>query len=176
MDAKEMIDLRHYVRDVPDFPKPGIVFRDITPMLLNPQAFSACIDRLAAAASPADAVVAIESRGFVFGAGLALRWQVPFVPARKFGKLPWKTVRETYSLEYGEDSLELHTDGLAPGSRVVIVDDLLATGGTAAAATRLVARLEARVTAILFVIELTGLGGRAALAGHPVQALMELPA
>ena len=176
MNAPASIDLRDYIRDVPDFPKPGILFRDITPLLQSPEAFTACIDRLAVLAPPPDAVVAIESRGFVFGAGLALRWKVPLVPARKFGKLPWKTLRETYSLEYGDDSLELHTDSVARGSRVVIVDDLLATGGTAAAAARLVTRLEGKVTAILFVIELTGLGGREALADHSVQALMELPA
>ncbi len=176
MNDSANLDLRNYIRDVPDFPKPGILFRDITPLLQSPAAFADSIDLLAAACPAADAVVAIESRGFVFGAGLALRRKVPFVPARKFGKLPWRTLRETYSLEYGDDSLELHTDGVVAGSSVVIVDDLLATGGTAAAAARLVTRLGARVAAILFVIELTGLGGREALAGHPVTALMQLPA
>ncbi len=170
------IDLRQFIRDVPGFPKPGILFRDITPLLQNPAAFAASIDQLASATTRPDAVVAIESRGFVFGAGLALRWGVPFVPARKFGKLPWHTVRETYSLEYGDDSLELHTDALEPGRRVAVVDDLLATGGTAAAAARLVTRIGARVTAMLFVIELTGLGGRQTLADHPIHSLMELPA
>ena len=110
------------------------------------------------------------------GTGLALRWGVPLVPARKFGKLPWNTMRESYSLEYGADALELHTDALAPGARIAIVDDLLATGGTAAAAARLVTRIGGRVTAMLFVIELTGLGGRQALADHPIHSLMELPA
>jgi len=176
MSTPASLDLRRFIRDVPGFPKPGILFRDITPLLQSPEAFAACIDQLAARTPPPDAVVAVESRGFVFGAGLALHWQVPFVPARKFGKLPGKTVREVYSLEYGEDSLELHADALAPGTRVAIVDDLLATGGTAAATARLVERLEARVVAILFVIELTGLGGRRALEEHDVHALMELPA
>ena len=170
------IDLRQFIRDVPDFPKPGILFRDITPLLQNPAAFAASIEQLAAATTRPDAVVAIESRGFVFGAGLALRWGVPLVPARKFGKLPWNTMRESYSLEYGADALELHTDALAPGARIAIVDDLLATGGTAAAAARLVTRIGGRVTAMVFVIELTGLGGRQALADHPIHSLMELPA
>ena len=169
------LDLRDFIRDVPDFPRRGIVFKDITPLLHEPRALAQAIRALADRVEPPDAVVAIESRGFLFGAGLALRWGVPLVPARKFGKLPGRTVREVYSLEYGEDTLEIHADALAPGQRVVIVDDLLATGGTAAAVTRLVAQLGARVSALLFVIELTGLGGRAALAEHPVEALMEFP-
>ena len=167
-----MEELRRLIRDVPDFPKQGIVFKDITPLLADPLAFATCIDRLAGRVAPPDAVVAIESRGFVFGAALALRWSVPFVPARKFGKLPGRTVREVYSLEYGEDTLELHADALRPGQRVVIVDDLLATGGTAAATTRLVDQLGASVVALLFVIELRGLGGRERLAAHAVEALL----
>ena len=167
-----MTDLDRFVRDVPDFPRKGIVFKDITPMLADPAALRACIAGLAARIERPDAVVAIESRGFVFGAGLALHWGVPFVPARKFGKLPGPTVREVYSLEYGEDTLELHRDALAPGQRVAIVDDLLATGGTAAATARLVEQLEARVTSLLFVIELRGLGGRARLASYRVEALL----
>src|SRR5262249_53475932 len=119
-----------------------------------------------------DAVVAIESRGFVFGTGLALHWSVPLIPARKFGKLPGRTVREVYSLEYGEDTLELHADALTAGQRVVVVDDLLATGGTAAATAPLVEQLKASVAAFLFLIELTGLGGRAALSGYPAEALL----
>jgi adenine phosphoribosyltransferase len=168
--------LEQFIRAVPDFPKHGILFRDITPLLRDPAAFRHTIELLAARVDPPDAVVAIESRGFLFGAGLALRWGVPLVPARKFGKLPGRTVREIYSLEYGEDTLEIHADALASGERVVIVDDLLATGGTAAATARLVAQLGGRVSALLFVIELSGLGGRAMLAEHPVEALLEFPA
>jgi len=170
-----VIELRDFIRDVPDFPRRGIVFKDITPLLGNPEAFAECIRRLAAQVPKPDAVVAIESRGFIFGAGLALAWGVPFVPARKFGKLPGATVREVYSLEYGEDTLEIHRDALARGRRVVIVDDLLATGGTARATARLVESLGAVVTAILFVIELEGLGGRAQLAPYAVEALIREP-
>ncbi len=168
-----MIELRRYVRDVPNFPRPGILFKDITPLLKSPEALAASIGQLAGRAGRPDAVVAIESRGFVFGAGLALHWGVPFVPARKFGKLPGRTVREVYELEYGEDRLELHADALAPGQRVAVVDDLLATGGTAAATARLVERLEATVDSMLFVIELRGLGGRQKLSAYRVEALLD---
>jgi len=166
-------DLRPLIRDVPDFPKPGIVFKDITPLLRNPAGLAASIRALAERAERPDAVVAIESRGFVFGTGLALHWQVPLVPARKFGKLPGKTLRERYALEYGEDSLEIHADALAPDMRVAVVDDLLATGGTAHATARLVERLGARVEAMLFLIELKGLGGREQLRPRRVEALLE---
>ena len=167
-----MTDLGRFIRDVPDFPRKGIVFKDITPLLANPAALRECIVALAGLTARPDAVVAIESRGFVFGAGLALHWGVPFVPARKFGKLPGATVREVYSLEYGEDALELHRDALAPGQRVAVVDDLLATGGTAAATARLVEQLKAEVSALLFVVELRGIGGRARLAPYRVEALL----
>jgi adenine phosphoribosyltransferase len=168
-----MIDLRTKIRDVPDFPRKGIVFKDITPLLSDPRAFADAVRRMAAIVEPPDVVVAVESRGFIFGAALALSWGVPFVPARKFGKLPGKTVRQVYSLEYGEDTLELHADSLASGQRAVIVDDLLATGGTAAATAKLVEQLGAKVEALLFLIELRGLGGRERLAPYPVQALIE---
>lgn len=168
-----MIDLRRYIRDVPDFPRKGIVFKDITPMLSEPAALAEAVRALAARVERPDAVVAIESRGFVFGTGLALHWGVPLVPARKFGKLPGDKVRVVYSLEYGEDTLELHRDALRAGQRVAIVDDLLATGGTAAATAQLVETLEATVTALLFVIELKGLGGRERLGPHRVEALIE---
>src|SRR5262245_31349921 len=131
-----MTDLRAFIRDVPDFPRKGILFKDITPLLGDATALADAIGALAARVERPDAVVAIESRGFVFGTGLALHWRVPFVPARKFGKLPGATVREVYSLEYGEDALELHRDALREGQHVVVVDDLLATGRTAAATVR----------------------------------------
>jgi adenine phosphoribosyltransferase len=168
-----MSDLRRFIRDVPNFPEHGIVFKDITPLLQSPGALADSIHALAGRTERPDAIVAIESRGFVFGAGLALHWKVPLVPARKFGKLPGKTLRERYALEYGEDSLEIHADALAHGARVAIVDDLLATGGTAHAAARLVERLGARVDSMLFVIELKGLGGRDALLPRRVEALLE---
>ena len=168
-----MSDLRRYIRDVPDFPEHGIVFKDITPLLQSPSALAASIQALAGRAERPDAVVAIESRGFVFGTGLALHWKVPLVPARKFGKLPGKTLRERYSLEYGEDTLEIHADALEHGARVAIVDDLLATGGTAHATARLVERLGAKVDSMLFLIELKGLGGRDQLLPRRVEALLE---
>jgi adenine phosphoribosyltransferase len=165
-------DLRAFVRDMPDFPRKGILFRDITPLLADPAAYHEAIRRMSVRVEHPDAVVAIESRGFLFGSGLALAWRVPLVPARKFGKLPGRTVREVYSLEYGEDTLEIQADALRPGQRVVIVDDLLATGGTAEATARLVQQLRAEVVALLFFIELRGLGGREKLAPWPVDALI----
>ncbi len=167
-----MDPLERLIRDVPDFPKKGIIFKDITPLLLDPRGLAECVRRLAERTARPDAVVAIESRGFIFGTALALHWGVPFVPARKFGKLPGRTVREVYSLEYGEDTLEIHADALTSGQRVVVVDDLLATGGTASATTRLVEQLGARVTALLFVIELSALGGRGKLAPPRVESLV----
>jgi len=167
-----MVDLRSYIRDVPDFPRKGIVFKDITPLLKDASALGKAVELMSQHAPRPGGVVAIESRGFVFGTALALHWRVPLVLARKFGKLPGKTVRQVYSLEYGEDTLELHADALDPGQQVVIVDDLLATGGTALATVRLVEQLGAKVLATLFLIELTGLGGRERLDGYPVEALL----
>jgi adenine phosphoribosyltransferase len=168
-----VLDLRRFIRDIPDFPKQGILFKDITPLLLDPAALPEAVRQMAARTVRPDAVVAIESRGFVFGTALALHWSVPLVPARKFGKLPGTTVRQVYSLEYGEDTLEIHADSLSPGQRVAIVDDLLATGGTAAATAGLVEQLRAQVQSMLFLIELRGLGGRDALAAYDVQALLD---
>jgi len=170
-----MIRLEEHIREIPDFPKKGIKFKDIMPLLHSPEAFRAAVDALADKVERPDAVVGIESRGFLFAAPLALHWGVPFVPARKFGKLPGRTVRQVYSLEYGEDTLELHADALKKGQRAVVVDDLLATGGTALATTQLVRQLEADITAALFVIELVGLHGREKLAPLPVHALLSLP-
>ena len=167
-----MDDLRRLIRDVPGFPRAGIVFKDITPLLADPEGLAAAVERMAGRLARPEAVVAIESRGFVFGAGLALRWRVPLVLARKPGKLPARTVREAYALEYGEDALEMHADALRPGQTVALVDDLLATGGTALAAARLVERLGGRVLGALFLVELAGLGGRERLAAYPVESLI----
>ncbi len=168
-----MTDLRRFIRDVTDFPRKGIVFKDITPLLSDPQALGAALELMGQRFARPEAVVAIESRGFVFGAGLALRWQVPLVLARKFGKLPGRTMREVYSLEYGEDTLEMHADALRPDQQVVVVDDLLATGGTALAAARLAEQLRAKVTGMVFLVELVGLGGRERLKGYPVESLLQ---
>ena len=168
-----MDDLRRYIRDVPDFPRKGIVFKDITPLLNDAQAFARAVELMSQRAPRPGGVVAIESRGFVFGAALALHWRVPLVLARKFGKLPGRTVRQVYSLEYGEDTLELHADALEPGQQIVVVDDLLATGGTALATVRLVEQLGAKILGTVFLIELTGLGGRACLDGYPVESLLQ---
>ncbi|MDQ7007733.1 MAG: adenine phosphoribosyltransferase [Acidobacteriota bacterium] len=162
------------IRDIPDFPKPGILFRDITPLLADAEGLAAVVDQLEqwARSRAPDVIVGIESRGFIFGVPLALRLGVGFVPVRKPGKLPAETVRETYQLEYGTDSLEIHADALAPGRRVLIVDDLLATGGTAAATARLVRRVGGQVQGLLFVIELAALKGRRRLEGEAVHALL----
>jgi adenine phosphoribosyltransferase len=166
------VNLRGFVRDIPDFPRPGIVFKDITPLLLNPIALDASVSRLEHFARPlqVDLVIAAEARGFILGGALARALGAGFVPARKRGKLPSETVRAEYALEYGIDALEVHADALAGGARVLIHDDLLATGGTAEALADLVQRLGAQIVACVFLIELTFLGGRARLAPHHVHS------
>ena len=161
-------EIQGLIKDVPDFPKPGIIFKDITPLLANPAAFAATTEQLAELVGhlSADGVLAIESRGFIFGAALAQRLQLPLQLVRKRGKLPRETVSVRYELEYGFDHLELHKDALRPGGRYLIVDDLIATGGTAAAVAELVAQQGGSVVACAFVIELTFLEGRRRLDGH----------
>jgi adenine phosphoribosyltransferase len=173
--SADTVDLRNYIRDIPDFPKPGIVFKDITPMLLDPSSLDAAVARLAAFAQPlsVDFVVAAEARGFILGAAIARQLGAGFVPARKPGKLPSETVSAEYVLEYGVDALEVHSDALAGGHRVLVHDDLLATGGTAAALCELVERLGSIVVACAFVIELSFLGGRERLEPRPVHALID---
>lgn len=167
------IDLERYIRDVPDFPKPGILFKDITPLLRAPDAFRHALRLLVerAGALRPDLVVGVESRGFLFGAPLADRLGAGFVPARKPGKLPYHSIREEYTLEYGTSVLEMHEESL-DGQRVLIVDDLLATGGTALCAARLCRRLGATVVGFSFVVELAALAGRAALGEYPVSTLL----
>ena len=168
-------DLRSYVREIPDFPQPGVVFRDITPLLLDPLALDAAVAGLEAFAEPLgiDLVVAPEARGFILGGALARQLQAGFVPARKPGKLPSKTMSAEYDLEYGIDALEVHSDAFAGGPRVLIHDDLIATGGTAAALCELVSGLGANVVGCAFLVELSFLGGRERLRGHEVYALID---
>ncbi len=170
-----MVDVRALIRDVPDFPKPGILFRDITPVLANPAAFKAVIDGMTGLARVHGAthIAGIESRGFIVGAPVAQALGVPLVLVRKPGKLPHTTDRIDYDLEYGQDALEIHTDAVGVGDRVVVVDDLLATGGTAEAACRLLERQGASVASLLVVIELLGLNGAARLGPRPVHALIK---
>ncbi len=170
------MDLRPYIRDVPDFPQPGVLFRDITPLLRAPAVMRHVIDQYETRYRGAriDAIVAIESRGFLFGAPLADRLGLPLVPIRKPGKLPAKRMSMEYTLEYGTSQLDIHADALQGGQRALIVDDLLATGGTAHAAAKLVELAGGAVTALAFLIELGDLGGRARLGGYDVHALLTL--
>ena len=170
---EENINLNDYIRDIPDFPKPGIVFKDITPLLADGPAFCASIAQLAHyIPQDIDAIVGIESRGFLFGAGLAQHGCIGLVPVRKPGKLPADVHGIDYELEYGVDRLEIHRDSLSSGHRVVIVDDLLATGGTVRATVDLVRQLGAEVVACLFVVELEFLGGRQRIPDVPVHSLL----
>jgi adenine phosphoribosyltransferase len=169
------MDLRTYIRDVPDFPKPGIMFKDITPLLRSPKALQETVERLAEPfrSERVTSVAAIESRGFIFGSCVARLLDAGFIPIRKPGKLPWTKRRNEYVLEYGTDALEIHDDALTPADRVVIIDDVLATGGTAAAASALVRGFGATLVGISMVIELTFLDGRKKLNGTPVHSLIE---
>jgi len=167
--------IKRFIRDIPDFPKPGILFRDITPLLRHGPAFRAAIQALAKRhhGRRPDAVVAIESRGLIVGSALAHELGVGIVPVRKKGKLPHETYRASYTLEYGTDSLEIHRDGLAKDARVLLVDDLLATGGTMAATIQLIEQCGGRIVELAFLIELTALKGRERLAPHPVISLIQ---
>jgi adenine phosphoribosyltransferase len=169
-----MSDLSRYIRDIPDFPKPGILFRDITTLLQNPTAFAEAVEALAAPCrgKQVEAVAGIESRGFIFGAALARLLNVGFVPIRKPGKLPAEKVREEYQLEYGTDAVEVHRDAVKPGQRVLMVDDLLATGGTMAASCSLIERIGGTIAGVAFLIELTFLNGREKLKGREVHAVI----
>ncbi len=169
-----LAELSAAVRNIPDFPQPGIQFKDITPVLADPRLFSACIDLLTANFRPGsvDAIVGIDARGFIFAAAAALKLQAGFVPIRKKGKLPYKTFEQSYDLEYGTNTVAIHIDGITPGSRVMLIDDLLATGGTAAAAAALLQKVGAQILEVGFFIELSFLSGRDKLKGFPVRSLV----
>jgi adenine phosphoribosyltransferase len=175
MEVQMSKALKTYIRDIPDFPKPGILFRDITTLLKDKTAFKKAIDELAGTVDGKriDYVVAVESRGFIFGAALAYKLGVGFIPVRKKGKLPAETVSADYSLEYGTDSLEMHKDALYPNANVLIIDDLLATGGTAEAVCRLVKEAQAKISDVVFLIELCALKGREKLNGVPIHSLIQ---
>jgi adenine phosphoribosyltransferase len=173
-----MFPLENYIRDIPDFPKQGIVFKDITPLLASARALEQAAQELAAPFTKAgvDVVVGIESRGFIFGPLVAQRLGAGFVPVRKLGKLPYKTIQASYDLEYGRDSVEMHVDAIAPGQKVLIVDDLIATGGTVGAACSLVEQLGGSIVGLAFVIELSFLNGRQRLAPRRVHSLINVAA
>lgn len=168
------MDLREWIRDVPDFPKKGILFKDITTLLKDKEAFRKSIEMLGDLYKGAqvDKIIAVESRGFIFGSALAYNMGTGFIPVRKPGKLPAATERVTYDLEYGTDSLEIHRDAIQPGERVLIVDDLLATGGTAAGVAKLIEKLQGKVVGVAFLIELEFLKGRDKLRGYDVRSLL----
>jgi adenine phosphoribosyltransferase len=169
------VDLAQMIRDVPDFPKPGIVFKDIMPLLADPKALRSAVDQIAAWAEPRtpDLVLGAEARGYITGGALACRLGCGFVAARKPGKLPWTTVAAKYALEYGFDSLEIHADAIGKGHRVLIHDDVLATGGTAKATVELVEQLGGEVVGLPFIIELEFLNGRERLGGYDVFSLLQ---
>ncbi len=167
-------DIERAIRNVPDFPKPGIQFKDITPVLADAKLFSGAIDLLIDGFKPGDvdAVVGIDARGFIFASAAAIRLQAGFVPVRKKGKLPYQTHEQNYDLEYGTNTVAMHVDALKPGARVLLIDDLLATGGTAAAAVALVQKLNAQILEVSFMIELKFLNGRERLKGLPIRSLV----
>jgi adenine phosphoribosyltransferase len=169
--------LRSAIRDIADFPKPGILFRDITPVLAHPDLFREAIHLLCetAGTTKIDKVVGIDARGFIFAAAVADRLHAGFVPIRKHGKLPWRTRGLAYSLEYGQAEVEIHEDAILPGEKVLLVDDLLATGGTAAAAIKLLEDLGADIVTVAFLIELRSLNGRTLLGKHPVTSIIDYP-
>ena len=173
--AARRFNLTRYIRDIPDFPKKGILFRDITPLLQHGPAFRQAIRMLAERhdSTKPDAVVAIESRGLIVGSALAYELGIGVVPVRKQGKLPHKTYQASYTLEYGQDTLEIHQDALKRGARVLLVDDLLATGGTMGATIRLIEQCGGKIVELAFLIELTGLKGRKQLAPHPIISLIQ---
>jgi adenine phosphoribosyltransferase len=166
--------LERFIRDVPDFPIPGILYRDITPLLANPEALDQAVESMSAPwrGRGVDLVASMEARGFIFGAGIALQLEAGFVPVRKEGKLPWKTREVRYSLEYGTDVLHMHEDAVAPGQKVLVVDDLIATGGTASAVVDLVEQLGGEVVGVQFLIELSDLKGRDLLRGRDVRSVI----
>ena len=167
-------EIQAAIRNVPDFPQPGIQFKDITPVLASPRLFSGCIELMIDGLRPGmvDAVVGIDARGFIFAAAAAVRLQAGFVPVRKKGKLPYRTHEQSYDLEYGRNTIAIHVDALKPGDRVLLIADLLATGGTAAAAAELVKKVGGRILEISFLIELGFLKGREKLRGYPIRSLV----
>jgi adenine phosphoribosyltransferase len=167
-------DLAGAIRNIPDFPQPGIQFKDITPVLADPKLFAECIEQLTANFAPGqvDEIVGIDARGFIFAAAAALKLGCGFVPVRKKGKLPYKTYEQSYDLEYGTNTVAIHIDAVKPGTRVVLIDDLLATGGTAAAAAMLLDKVGAKILEITFFIELGFLNGRQRLKDFPVRSLV----
>jgi adenine phosphoribosyltransferase len=173
-DPVRITKLRDLIRDVPGFPKPGIVFKDITPLLQDPAGLSLAVEYLTQPFRHAhvDVVAGAESRGFIFGTAVARNLSAGFVPIRKPGRLPGRTRSEAYSLEYGTDKLDIHEDAIRPGDQVLMVDDLLATGGTMAACCRLVETLGGRIVGIAFLIELTSLGGRGKLGDYPIHSIL----
>jgi adenine phosphoribosyltransferase len=173
--TSESMELESWIRDIPDFPQKGVLFKDITPLLQDGAAFHSAIDRLAShyTGTGIQKVIGVESRGFIFGAPLAYMLNCGFVPVRKFGKLPYKTVTVEYALEYGTNVVEIHTDAIKPGEKVLIVDDLLATGGTVSAAIELVEKLGGKIAGIAFLVELAFLKGREQLKDYDVFALIK---